>query len=368
MTPLELYCRDLQEKFFFEDAAQKEAVILLDDLYHRLVRRANQPALSPPFWSSLFSRSKKKSIQPEKGLYFWGGVGRGKTYLMDTFFESLPFEKKSRVHFHRFMQRVHQELKLLDGEQDPLLKIADKLANEAFILCFDEFYVSDITDAMILSTLLSCLFERGVCLVATSNIVPDDLYRNGLQRARFIPVIGLIYEYCQVVNIDSGTDYRLRTLNDAEIYHFPLDDKAVANLKTYFYQLAAPPCHLDSEIIINNRVMKTKKEALGVVYFDFFVVCKEARSQLDYIEIARIYHTVLLCNVPQMNADSDDAARRFIAMVDEFYDRNVKLILSAEVSLSSLYAGGILSFEFERCVSRLKEMQSHEYLSLAHLP
>lgn len=367
MTPLEQYRKDLLRPDFFEDASQRNAVEKLENLYHRLVARANAPAEKPGFLQSLFKKKADRK-EPEQGLYFWGGVGRGKTYLVDTFFESLPFDKKLRMHFHRFMHRVHQELKLLDGQQDPLQKIADKLADEAHILCFDEFFVSDITDAMILGTLMEALFDRGICLVATSNIVPDDLYRNGLQRARFLPAIALINRYCEVVNVDAGTDYRLRTLEQAEIYHFPLDEKAGENLKEYFYKLATEPCFSSHEIEINHRKLIAERESEGVVHFEFATLCDSPRSQSDYIEIARLYHTVLLANVPQMGASSDDAARRFIAMVDEFYERHVKLIISAEVALNLLYTDGRLNFEFKRCISRLKEMQSHDYLALEHLP
>ncbi|MGF1766538.1 AFG1 family ATPase [Enterovibrio makurazakiensis] len=367
MTPLEQYKKDLLRSDFYEDASQKYAVMMLDDLYHRLIKRANTPASKPSFLTSFFKKPEPVSL-PERGLYFWGGVGRGKTYLVDTFFESLPFEKKIRMHFHRFMHRIHDELKGLDGQQDPLLKIADKLADEAHILCFDEFFVSDITDAMILGTLMEALFDRGICLVATSNIVPDELYRNGLQRARFLPAIALINQHCDVVNVDAGTDYRLRTLEQAEIYHYPLDDTANSNLKDYFYKLATEPCFEAHAIEINHRKLHAIREAEGVVQFDFTTLCDSPRSQSDYIELARLYHTVLLANVPQMDISKDDAARRFIAMVDEFYERHVKLIISAEVPLQSLYVDGRLTFEFRRCCSRLKEMQSHDYLALEHLP
>ncbi|WP_028023112.1 cell division protein ZapE [Enterovibrio calviensis] len=367
MTPLEQYKNDLLRPDFYEDASQKHAVMMLDDLYHRLIKRANTPTSKPSFLTSFFKKAEPVS-RPEKGLYFWGGVGRGKTYLVDTFFESLPFEKKIRMHFHRFMHRIHDELKALDGQQDPLLKVADKLADEAHILCFDEFFVSDITDAMILGTLMEALFDRGICLVATSNIVPDELYRNGLQRARFLPAIALINQHCDVVNVDAGTDYRLRTLEQAEIYHYPLDDSANSNLKDYFYQLATEPCFEARDIEINHRNLHAIREAEGVVQFDFSTLCDSPRSQSDYIELARLYHTVLLANVPQMDASKDDAARRFIAMVDEFYERHVKLIISAEAPLQSLYVDGRLTFEFKRCCSRLKEMQSHDYLALEHLP
>ncbi|MBV7297939.1 cell division protein ZapE [Enterovibrio paralichthyis] len=367
MTPLQQYQKDLQRPDFYEDPSQKHAVECLEDLYHRLIARANTPSEKTSFLKSLLGKKEEKR-PPEKGLYFWGGVGRGKTYLVDTFFESLPFDKKLRMHFHRFMHRVHQELRLLDGEQDPLQKIADKLASETYILCFDEFFVSDITDAMILGTLMEALFDRGICLVATSNIVPDELYRNGLQRARFLPAIALINQHCDVVNVDAGTDYRLRTLEQAEIYHYPLDTAADTNLKAYFYQLATEPCFEGHDIEVNNRKLTTVREAEGVVHFDFATLCDSPRSQSDYIELARLYHTVLLAGVPQMGLAKDDAARRFLAMVDEFYERHVKLIISAEVPLPLLYTDGRLNFEFKRCISRLKEMQSHDYLALEHLP
>ncbi|MCP4884021.1 MAG: cell division protein ZapE, partial [Flavobacteriales bacterium] len=296
------------------------------------------------------------------------GVGRGKTYMMDVFFHSLPFENKARMHFHRFMQRVHAELRQHEGKKNPLELVADSLASETKVLCFDEFFVSDITDAMILANLLEALFARGITLVATSNIEPENLYRNGLQRARFLPAIGLILQHCQVVNIDSGIDYRLRKLSQAGIFHFPLDAGAEKNLHQYFEHFADSSSVQETEITINNRQIKVEKEAQGVLFIAFSHLCESARSQFDYIEIAKLYHTVLLSDVRQMGAESDDAARRFIAMVDEFYERKVKLIISSEVSMEELYSTGRLTFEFERCCSRLKEMQSHEYLSLPHLP
>jgi cell division protein ZapE len=246
--------------------------------------------------------------------------------------------------------------------------VADKIADEALIVCFDEFFVQDITDAMLLGKLFEYLFERGVVLVATSNIIPDDLYKNGLQRARFIPAIKLIKRHCEVVNVDSGIDYRLRTLTRAEIFHSPLDDQADKNLWQYFKELA-PECkdRYESDCIdIEGRDIDVRAECDDVVFFDFTSICKTARSQNDYMEIARIYHAVLISNVEQMGAGKDDTARRFIALVDEFYERRVKLILSAEVDIESLYTEGQLTFEFRRCVSRLQEMQSQEYLAMAH--
>ncbi|WP_269814672.1 cell division protein ZapE [Bowmanella yangjiangensis] len=364
MTPWQKYQSDLESPDFFADAAQENAVRHLQVLYDQLVAVKPKRGLAGKL-SGMLGKSKQKSIQ---GLYFWGGVGRGKTYLVDTFFECLPFEKKMRIHFHRFMHKVHHELKGLAGQSDPLKTVAKRFAQEAKVICFDEFFVSDITDAMILGTLMQELFSHGIVLVATSNIVPDELYRNGLQRARFLPAIALIKQHCQVINVDSGTDYRLRALEQAEIYHFPLDKAAIDNLNTYFGQLAPEEGRQNLSIEVEGRQIQSLREADGVLMIEFRALCDGPRSQADYMELSRCYHTVLLANVEQMGQSVDDIARRFIAMVDEFYERNVKLIMSAAVPLEDLYTEGRLSFEFKRCLSRLKEMQSHEYLALQHLP
>ncbi len=365
MTPLARYRADLERPGFSHDPCQAHAVNLLQALYDELNKAPPQDG-----WLEKLSRKLggKRDVRPVRGLYFWGGVGRGKTYLMDTFYDCLPFEQKLRAHFHRFMQRVHGELTALSGEKNPLEKVADRLAAEARVICFDEFFVSDITDAMILGELFKHLFARGVSLVATSNIVPDELYRNGLQRARFLPAIALIKEHTQVVNVDGGTDYRLRTLEQAELYHSPLDAEADASLLRSFQALAPEPGHEGESVEVNARQLKSRWLADDVVWFDFSELCDTARSQNDYIELARIYHAVLLSNVPQMTAEKDDAVRRFINMVDEFYDRNVKLVLSAAVGLDDLYTGSRLKFEFERTQSRLLEMQSHDYLAREHRP
>lgn len=367
MTPNELYQRDLENSGFSYDPAQEMAVGHLQRLYEDLINSQPKPrggVLGK--LKDVFSKHPKISI---KGLYFWGGVGRGKTYLVDTFYNALPFERKMRIHFHRFMHRVHAELKGLSGQSDPLPKIAEKFAREARVICFDEFFVQDITDAMLLGTLMQELFKRGVVLVATSNIVPDDLYKNGLQRQRFLPAIELIKQHCEIVNVDNGIDYRLRTLTQAEIYHSPLDETADANLVKYFTQLA--PDHqahsVGQPIIINHREIPTRMEADDVAMFEFAALCGGPRSQQDYMEISRLYHAVLLANVQQMNEKNDDIARRFIALVDEFYERHVNLIISAAVPLTDLYTGGRLNFEFKRTISRLQEMQSHEYLAREHL-
>ncbi|MEE2001831.1 cell division protein ZapE [Alkalimonas sp. MEB108] len=361
-SPQEKYQQDLQRPDFQSDAAQAEAVRHLQRLYDDLLQQQRRPA---GLWQRLLG---KKPAPPVIGLYFWGGVGRGKTYLVDTFFECLPLERKMRVHFHRFMHRVHEELKSLHNQANPLEIVADRFKKQADIICFDEFFVSDITDAMLLGTLMQALFSRGITLVATSNIEPDGLYRNGLQRARFLPAIELIKQHTVVVNVDSGIDYRLRTLEQAEIYHAPLDQQAELNLAQYFHALSDEPRQRDVAIEVANRKIQARHEADGVVWFGFNALCESARSQYDYMELSRCYHTVLVSGVKVMGQHNDDVARRFIALVDEFYERNVTLILSAETELEALYQGGLLSFEFKRCISRLQEMQSHEYLARAHLP
>ena len=359
MTPLQRYQQDLLRPDFVADPAQKMAVDHLQRLYDDLLA---QPAGG--LLAGLFRRSRK----PCKGLYFWGGVGRGKTYLMDTFFESLPFDQKLRLHFHRFMRRVHQEIRTLKDQKNPLDIVADRLAGEARVLCFDEFFVSDIADAMILGNLMEKLFARGVSLVATSNIVPDRLYENGLQRERFLPAIAILKTHVEVVNVDSGTDYRLRTLEQAELYHWPLDPAADATLARSFAALSPAPGHDDVELEIEGRTIQARKEADDVAWFDFSALCDGPRSQNDYIELAKEYHTVLLSNVPALHSGIDDQVRRFINLVDEFYDRNVKLVISAAKPLEDLYSGGRLTFEFQRTQSRLLEMQSHEYLAREHRP
>ncbi len=366
-TPMQRYNADLKRPDFSADAAQRQAVECLQSLYDELVE-SEQTERAGSLVQRLLGRFLSEERPPIKGLYFWGGVGRGKTYLMDTFFESLPFERKMRAHFHRFMRRVHGDLKALSGEKNPLTVIADRIAREARVICFDEFFVSDITDAMILAGLFEQLFARKVVLVATSNIVPEELYRDGLQRARFLPAIDLIKTHTKVVNVDGGVDYRLRTLEQAELYHSPLDEKADAILRDSFDKLSPEAGSADVELDIEGRSIKARYVADDVVWFDFPALCDGPRSQNDYIELSRIYHAVLISNIPEMGAKNDDQARRFINLVDEFYDRHVKLVVSAAVPLESLYAGGRLEFEFQRTISRLLEMQSLEYLAREHRP
>ncbi|ART84008.1 cell division protein ZapE [Oceanisphaera profunda] len=366
MSPSERYQADLQRADFVEDSAQQLAVRHLQRLYDKLLLPV-LPTPRPSFWQQL-TRQPAPPVETITGLYFWGGVGRGKTYLMDTFYDCLPFDNKLRVHFHHFMQRVHTELQSLNGQVDPLKVVAANLAKQARIICFDEFFVSDITDAMILGTLFEYLFAEGMILVATSNIPPDELYRNGLQRTRFLPAIALIKQHCSVVNVDSGVDYRLRTLQQANLYHWPLSAEATAALAEYFASLSLGDARWEQEIHVNHRPLMTIAEGAGVLYIDYEELCCTPRSQLDYIELARRYHTIIVANVRAMGPETSDAARRFIALVDEFYERRVKLIFSAAVPMKDLYHSGLLEFEFQRCLSRLIEMQSHEYLAREHLP
>lgn len=367
ITPLQRYQNDINKGLLVPDEAQRQAVAHLQRLYGELfLRQGGRFSVLDRVIRLLV----KKSPPPVRGLYFWGGVGRGKTYLMDAFYDSLPGERKMRAHFHRFMQMVHRQLKQLAGSKNPLESIADDLATKAQVLCFDEFFVSDIADAMILGTLMQGLFSRGVVLVATSNIIPDQLYKDGLQRQRFLPVIDLIKTHTEIVNVDGGVDYRLRVLQRAEIYHSPLDDRAEQSLMKSFNQLIPDPASvkIGGEIEIENRMIKTVRCEDDVVWFEFAQLCGGPRSQNDYIEIARIYHAVLLGKVPQLSSSADDQARRLVNLVDEFYDRNVKLIMSAAQEIDSLYTGERLKFEFERTKSRLREMQSHAYLARAHKP
>ncbi|CNE50033.1 protein with nucleoside triphosphate hydrolase domain [Yersinia nurmii] len=371
-TPTARYQQALAAGEYQPDEVQRQAVEQLEQIYLALCERANRPTPTLGLrgrLSRLLGRNDAlAAIPPVQGLYMWGGVGRGKTWLMDLFFHSLPGDRKLRLHFHRFMLRVHQELAELQGHENPLEIVADGFKAQTDVLCFDEFFVSDITDAMLLATLLQALFARGITLIATSNIPPDNLYQNGLQRARFIPAITLIKEYCEVMNVDAGIDYRLRTLTQAHLYLTPLNPQAEQNMRQMFIKLAGKAGEEMPVLEINHRPLAAISAADGVLAIDFHTLCEEARSQLDYIALSREYHTVLLHNLRLMTAKEENAARRFLALVDEFYERRVKLIISAEASMFEIYQGDRLKFEYQRCLSRLQEMQSEEYLKLPHLP
>ncbi len=370
MTPLERYRLDLESAGFSHDHAQKDAVRQLQRVFDDL----NEAPPRPDSAASGFLGRLRRRWRPAdsrrmvKGLYLWGGVGRGKTYLVDTFFECLPIAHKKRIHFHRFMRKVHDELTSLKEQQDPLKIVGRRFADQWRVLCFDEFFVSDITDAMLLDGLLRAMFGHGVTMIATSNIHPENLYKDGLQRARFMPAIALLQAHMDVINVDGGVDYRLRNLEQAELYHSPLGARADGSLLETFERVAPESGHEGVQLEIEGREIETRRHADGVVWFDFQEICDGPRGTSDYIEIARCFHTVLVSNVPEMTWKHENQARRFLNMVDEFYDRNVKLVMSGETPLDRLYSGKKLQFEFGRALSRLKEMQSHDYLALEHLP
>jgi cell division protein ZapE len=333
----------------------------LEDLRRRVAAR-----------ESLLARSLRllpHAASPLRGLYLWGGVGRGKTFLVEAFFAELPLREKRREHFHRFMLDVHARLRTHRDRPSPLEGVADDIAPLARILCIDEFVVGDVADALILGTLLEALFRRGVTLVATSNLPPAELYRGGLQRERFLPAIALIEKHCRVMQLDAGVDYRLRQLERATPWLGPEVPDPESRLAAEFERLAGGSGRRNAEITIAGRSVRARREAEDVVWFDFSELCDGPRSATDYVEVARCYHTVFLGGVPALDGTADDAARRFITLVDEFYDRGVKLFVSAAADApEGLYTGERLAFEFRRAVSRLHEMQGRSYLAKAHRP
>lgn len=359
--PLDAYEAGIRAGRWQEDPLQRRVVTELTRLHVALL------AATP---GSLFERVLARFSKPRfiDGLYVWGGVGRGKTFLMDLFYASLPFPQKLRLHFHHFMQRVHAELRTLKDIEDPLQVVGERLAAEARVICFDEFVVIDIGDAMLLGRLLKVLFEQGVTLVATSNAAPDQLYKDGLQRARFLPAIALIQERMKILHLDSPTDYRLRTLTRAPIYLHPHGPEVVAELDRLFDDVAPGEVESDRTLSINDRPMQAERLADGAAWFHFDELCRKPRAAADYIELAREFNTVIVADVPQLDERLENEARRFIHLVDEFYDRKVNLILSAAVPLETLYRGDRVGFEFARTLSRLTEMQSREYLAAPHRP
>lgn len=359
-TPLERYQAALATGDFSEDVVQLAAVTYMDNLYHEIIK--SQDSSGGGWFSSLF---KSKPVMP-KGLYMWGGVGRGKTWMMDMFYESLPIKRKMRMHFHHFMQRVQRELVALQGQADPLKKVADIIHQEAVVICFDEFFVSNVSDAMILGDLFSMLFDRGITLVATSNIEPSGLYKNGIHRDRFLPAIAQVEKHTTVMNIDAGIDYRLRLLKQAKLYSSPLTDDTKDWLSERFDTLAGGQTISTSPIMIGGRNIDVIKRTETMLLADFRALCMQPRSAADFIEIANDFDTVMVDNVPALNDTLMDPTRRFIYLVDEFYDRRVKLLIRAEQSILTLYQGEKLAFEIERTRSRLLEMQSEEYLAEEH--
>ncbi len=354
---LDAYEAQLRARGFRSDPAQRAAVQRLQQLYGELLH----------FKAARRTRLHRVFVRPPmpRSVYFWGGVGRGKSFLMDCFYESVPYKRKRRVHFHAFMQEVQNDLKDHNHEPDPLQKVAERIARQTRLLCFDEFHVSDIADAMILGRLLEALFARGVVFVMTSNYPPDGLYPNGLMRVNFLPTIEMIKRRFDVSELDHGTDYRLRTLENMDMYLTPADAESERQMQEDFRRLAAGAGD-SGEIEVLGRRLPVLRRAPGVIWFDFPTLCGGARSQNDYLEIAREYHTVLLSGVPRMLAGNASEARRFTWLIDVLYDHRVKLVMSAEAAAHDLYTEGHNAHEFVRTVSRLMEMRTRDYLAEAH--
>jgi cell division protein ZapE len=356
-SPEQRYGDALASGTFMPDEEQGAAIHALDILWQQLIQRKD--AAKKPF-------GRFRQSEAPQGVYMWGGVGRGKTWLMDQFYDAVPFRRKMRLHFHHFMQRVHADLNSLKGQRDPLDTVADRIYQDAVVICFDEFFVSNVTDAMILSDLFQKLFERGITLVATSNIAPDGLYKNGIHRDRFLPAIAWIKKKCTVLNVDAGIDYRLRVLKQANLYLAPLTHDSEIWLAKRFGALTLNNDYSDEPITVNERQIQVRGHTEDVLWCDFNELCMKPRSPADYIELANTYNTILLGKVPLLNDNIADATRRLIYLVDEFYDRRVKLLVTAQQSIIELYEGEKLAFEIERTRSRLLEMQSDEYLKAEH--
>lgn len=360
------YAAQLAARHFQSDDGQLAVVAQLEDLRQRLLAAAPYRSVQPPRW--LVALLRRAAMEPVQGLYLWGSVGRGKTWLVDLFCASLPRALVRRRHFHRFMQEVHQHLGRLHHHLSPLEHVARAIARDARVLCLDELYVADIADAMILGGLFAGLFRRGVTLVATSNIPPHELYQGGLQRQRFLPAIALLERHLAVVRLAGSSDYRLRQLTAAGTY-LPADAPGTAaRLLTLFEQLAEQDAQAGGSIEIAGRPIPVVRSGAGVVWCEFAALCGGPRSQEDYIEIAREYQSLILAGVPLLDGAHEDEARRFIALIDELYDRNVKLIVSASAAPAELYRGTRLGALFARTASRLTEMQSEEYLAREHRP
>jgi cell division protein ZapE len=355
MTVTQTYQQELQHRGFNSDPAQLAAVAALDRCAQEWAAYKDKRA----------NRLKKLINHPDipRGVYMHGGVGRGKSFLMDCFYSSVPIVRKTRLHFHEFMREVHRELRALQGTVNPLDVLGAQIAQRYKLICFDEFHVADITDAMILHRLLDSLFKHGVGFVTTSNFKPDDLYPGGLHRDRILPAIALLNQKLEVINVDHGVDYRRRTLESADLYHQPHGAQADAAMTNLFNQLAECTDE-DPNLHIESRVISARRRAGGLVWFDFKTLCGGPRSQNDYLEIASQFHTVFLSDVPHMPVRMASEARRFTWLVDVLYDRRVKLVISAECEPEQLYTEGPLSHEFPRTVSRLQEMQSTEFLAL----
>jgi cell division protein ZapE len=363
MQPVDAYRYALEKNGFVADPAQKSAVDALQSLYDELVTDSISQHSLFRRGLCLFTGCNSK---PVKGLYIWGGVGRGKTWLVNLFYASLPIKNKLRMHFHHFMLDVHDKLGDLQKQKNPLSIIARDYAARYRVLCLDEFIVTNITDAMLLSGLLQALFNYGVTLVATSNRIPDDLYKNGLQRERFVPAIELIKQNTRVIHMDGNVDHRISLLEQDDVYYTPVTAETGKRLTQRMESLAPGTLVRDHVLTIHKRPVKTVMHADEIAWFEFDMLCDAPRATPDYIQLAREYHTIILSDVPVMDESKDDKARRFIYLIDELYDHGVKLIISADAPPERLYTGDMLSFAFNRTSSRLIEMRSKEYLEKPH--
>jgi cell division protein ZapE len=358
MSPLAWYQTIRNQPEFIQDAAQESAIAELDALWHALIDFKTK--------RNYFLGRSLLSPDVPQGLYFWGGVGRGKSFLMDVFFACVPYKRKRRIHFHSFMAEVHHEMKLLAASKDPLIALADDIAKSTRLLCFDELHVSDIADAMILGRLMGALFERGVVMIITSNSAPDELYPNGLQRQKFLPAIALIKQHLKIINIDSGNDYRLRAMANAPLFMLTSHIDTPAHMQAIFDRLTSGTVINAEHIEVQSRLVAVKKLASQAVWFDFKTICESARSQSDYLEVAQQFPTVFISDIPQMSANEAAATQRFIWLIDVLYDSRVKLIASSNVKIHDLCTNPMQMNEFSRTLSRLTEMQSQNYLALKH--
>ncbi len=357
MTPRVRYQADLRKDGFLHDPAQERAVEHTQRLYEELLLGR----CGRSWWSGWLGRRRAP-----RGLYLWGGPGRGKTYLVDSFFDCLPFHEKRRIHFHRFMLAVHRQLGELPKTPNPLVIIARQLAAEVRVLCLDEFHVYDIADAMLLDGLLKAMFEQGITLVTTSNIEPDRLYQDGLQRDRFLLAIERIKQHLEQVQLDAQTDYRTRTLERSGTYRVAVDGEGTHWLNRHLQELAPRQVRRDALLPVNGRSIPARILAEGVAWFGFVELCRRPCSTRDYLELAQLFHTLLIEDVPVFGEADDEAARRFIHLIDALYDHQVKLVISAAAEPDSLYRSGRLGGLFARTASRLAEMRSRQYLALPH--
>ena len=366
MPILEEYKRQILQKQMMDDPAQQQALQQLAQLQQQLADYSRRRhTLSHKL--QVFFRGHTQAPQ---GLYLWGGVGRGKTWLMDMFYDTLEIENRRgknrlRLHFHHFMRSMHDQLSLIGEGKNPLQTIARSFADKYQLLCLDEFHVSDISDAMLLSGLLHHFFAQGVVIVATSNLPPDELYKNGLQRERFLPAIELIKQHMNTVGLPGKTDHRLRLLEQTDSWHIS-SQQSQGNLERSFNTLATTAAQRNQSIHLNYRKIHSLMLSSDIIWFDFYALCGDQRGSADYIELARLYHSIFVSDIPQMGDNQNDKAKRFINMIDEFYDRRVKLFVSAATEPQAIYTGQRLAFEFQRTVSRLLEMRSHDYMQLAH--